>query len=194
MTGSSSRILTTHAGSLPRPPELIELNRRRAAGEGSEEELAEQLRSAVADVVRRQADCGIDIVNDGEFGKAMVASVDYGAWLTYAYERLAGWEARDEEQQPLFMRDADEFPDFYGEMWQELDEGGSAAKIMTRVYTQPPTFVGQEAVRRDVENLRAAMSDAGAEQGFVTAIAPASFNRGQDRHFESERDFLFALA
>ena len=194
MTESRSRILTTHAGSLPRPDALIELNRRRAAGESDDESLAKLLRSSVADVVRRQVECGIDVVNDGEFGKAMTASTDYGAWLTYGYDRLGGWEAREEQQQPLAMRDAADFPDFYPAMWQELDIGGSARKIMTTVFTGPVTYRGQDAVARDLANLSAALSAVDAEEAFVTAVAPASFNRGQDRYYGSDRDFLFGLA
>ena len=93
MKRSVNRILTTHVGSLPRPNDLVELYRDSAP----ESKLLPRLRSAIADVVRRQSDCGIDTVNDGEFGKAMRRSVDFGAWWSYVYDRLAGFELREEE-------------------------------------------------------------------------------------------------
>src|SRR5215212_5226125 len=86
-----STILTSHAGSLPRPDDLIELNRRRMDGEGvDEEQYAKELHEATIDVVRRQRDVGIDLPNDGEYGHAMGAKVDYGAWWSYIFTRLGG--------------------------------------------------------------------------------------------------------
>ena len=92
MKRSIDRILTTHAGSLPRPEDLMELYREDAP----DSKLLPRLQSAIADVARRQADTGIDIVNDGEFGKAMRRAVDFGAWWSYVYDRLAGFEVRKE--------------------------------------------------------------------------------------------------
>ena len=92
MKRSTDRILTTHSGSLSRPADLIEINRARAAGESKDEAAyAKCLTAAVADVVRKQREVGIDIVDDGEFGKPMAAQYDYGAWWNYAFaphERL----------------------------------------------------------------------------------------------------------
>ena len=86
MKRSETRILTTHVGSLPRPKDLIELYQQDAP----DSTLLPRLKSAVAEVVNQQAGAGIDIVNDGEFGKAMRRSVDYGAWWSYIYDRIAG--------------------------------------------------------------------------------------------------------
>ena len=89
------RILTTHAGSLPRPDDLIELNRARQAGESRDESAYQQaLEAAVADVVRRQRAIGIDLPGDGEYGKAMGHRVNYGAWWSYSFQRLGGLVAR----------------------------------------------------------------------------------------------------
>src|SRR3984893_5949145 len=85
-------ILTTHGGSLPRPNDLVELYRDNAL----DDRLLPRLRSAIAEVVERQSQSGIDIVNDGEFGKAMRRSLDFGAWWSYVYDRLAGFEVREE--------------------------------------------------------------------------------------------------
>jgi 5-methyltetrahydropteroyltriglutamate--homocysteine methyltransferase len=194
MKRSTSRILTTHAGSLPRPEALLELNRRRAAGEASEEQLTAMLREAIEEVVRRQVECGVDVVNEGEYGKAMVNAVDYGAWLVYAYDRISGWEQVDEPVVPLTLRDTDDFPGFYEEMWAEMGRGGGAQKIMTRLFTGPPAYVGRQTVQRDLDCLKAAVTAVPCEEAFVTSVAPASFERGQDRYHDSVADFMFALA
>src|SRR5580698_1768951 len=94
-----NRILTSHAGSLPRPDNLIRLNERRAtaAAEATTDEHAYQaaLGGAVTDVVKRQRDTGIDLVNDGEYGHSMGQRYDYGTWWTYVFERLANIELTD---------------------------------------------------------------------------------------------------
>jgi 5-methyltetrahydropteroyltriglutamate--homocysteine methyltransferase len=87
------RILTSHAGSLPRPEDLVALNRERASGEFTDETgYAARLRTAVADVVARQRQTGIDLVNDGEYGHSMGQRYDYGSWWTYVFQRLGGVE------------------------------------------------------------------------------------------------------
>src|SRR6478672_12443489 len=93
MKRSTNRILTTHVGSLPRPDDLMALYRDDAP-DGT---LQPRLRSAIGDVVRRQTESGIDIVNDGEFGKAMRSAMDFGAWWSYVYPRLQGFELSDEQ-------------------------------------------------------------------------------------------------
>ena len=93
MKRSTGRVLTTHVDSLPRPDDLMALYRDNA----SDESLQLRLRSAIGDVVRRQVESGIDVVNDGEFGKAMRSAMDFGAWWSYVYPRLAGYELREEQ-------------------------------------------------------------------------------------------------
>jgi 5-methyltetrahydropteroyltriglutamate--homocysteine methyltransferase len=196
MKGSQSRILTTHVGSLPRPDTLIEAFGRRYAGEADEDALAELLTKSVAEVVRHQVECGVDIVNDGEYGKSTTAASDYGPWLAYAWERLGGWERKEGAGGALQLRDADQFPTFYPEMWQEVGgAAGSAAEfIFHTVFTGPVTYVGQDLTRRDLDNLKAALAGVSVEEAFVTAVAPASISRGNNRYYDTERDYLFALA
>ena len=92
MKRSTDRILTTHSGSLSRPADLIEINRARAGGESKDEAAyARCLAAAVADVVRKQREVGVDIVDDGEFGKPMAAQYDYGVWWNYAFARMTGF-------------------------------------------------------------------------------------------------------
>src|SRR3954470_23221288 len=91
MRNSRGHIITTHVGSLPRPDNLIEANRAREAGESKDEAaFQEVLRQSVMDVVRQQKETGVDVPNDGEFGKSMGQRVNYRAWAMYAYERLGG--------------------------------------------------------------------------------------------------------
>src|SRR5262245_7038244 len=106
-----NRIATTHTGSLPRPAELIEFYRHGA----SEEELEQGLQTAVSDVVRRQADIGIDVVNDGEFGKPVVGDLDYAAFTRYRFERISGYELHAEDESKLLAagKDAHDYPGFY---------------------------------------------------------------------------------
>ena len=89
MRGSTDRILTSHVGSLPRPDALIEANRAREAGAAVDEAV---LRQAVTDVVRRQTELGVDIPNDGEYGKSVIHRVHYGDWWSYAFQRWGGIE------------------------------------------------------------------------------------------------------
>ena len=93
MRGSSDHILTSHAGSLPRPDALIEAYRAREGGEvDNDRVIEEQLRTEIGEVVRRQRDLGIDVPGDGEFGKAMGHRVNYRAWWSYSFQRLGGLE------------------------------------------------------------------------------------------------------
>ena len=115
MKRSDQRIITTHVGSLPRPDGLMALYRENASDEG----LQPQLRSAVSDIVRRQSANGIDVVNDGEFGKAMRSAMDFGAWWSYVYPRLAGYELREEQAKKgraawtFGSKERKEFAEFY---------------------------------------------------------------------------------
>ncbi|HWI21943.1 MAG TPA: hypothetical protein VNT22_04925, partial [Baekduia sp.] len=111
MKRSTDRILTSHVGSLPRPAELLELYRSGA----SDEELARSLRAATADVVQRQIDAGIDIVNDGEFGKPMDDDVEFGAWGSYVFGRLGGYEMQPVNEMELLLETAEglAFPEYY---------------------------------------------------------------------------------
>lgn len=93
MKRSTQRILTTHVGSLTRPDDLMALY----AANAPDEKLQPRLRTAVGDIVRQQAESGIDVVNDGEYGKAMRSTMDFGAWWSYVYPRLEGFELREEQ-------------------------------------------------------------------------------------------------
>jgi 5-methyltetrahydropteroyltriglutamate--homocysteine methyltransferase len=112
---SVDRILTTHVGSLPRPDDLVDLYRQ----EAPDGKLLPRLKSAVAEVVQKQTAVGIDVVNDGEFGKAMRRAMDFGAWWSYVYHRLAGFELREEHAKKgraawtFGSKERKEFAEFY---------------------------------------------------------------------------------
>src|SRR6266849_4610223 len=96
MRTSTDHILTSHAGSLPRPDELIAANRARDAAEADECEFRQTLAAAVSEIVRRQHQIGIDVPGDGEFGKSMAQRVNYGSWWRYSWQRLSGIASGDQ--------------------------------------------------------------------------------------------------
>jgi 5-methyltetrahydropteroyltriglutamate--homocysteine methyltransferase len=204
MKHSESRILTTHAGSLPRPDELLPGNLE-AASEPERDPSAhrQRLRAAVQEVVRRQINAGIAVVNDGEYGKAMRARRDYGAWLVYVMERLTGYEAAAGENagEPVtsvkprsfyHRRDRLSFPEVYAEIDQEMY--GGRPRPTGRAIVAPITYKGQEALQADIDHLRAALDGNRATEAFMTSVAPGSFGREQNHYYRTQEEFLFAIA
>src|SRR5919197_4343197 len=212
MERSTDRILTTHVGSLPRPDYLLELDQQKRRGEAYDEaEHTDRLRRAVAEIVRRQVELGVDVVNDGEYGKSPRAKVDYGPWMFYVYERLTGWEPYEpgtpepeqREEEPLVARrperrDWTTLADFYQEevlpALRPPSHPSAAPTYMRLWFTGPVSYVGEGSARRDVEDLRAALSGVDVREAFMTAVAPESFARGRNRYYRRESDFLYALA
>jgi 5-methyltetrahydropteroyltriglutamate--homocysteine methyltransferase len=149
MKRSDDRILTTHVGSLVRPPELIELVRARGRGEpGNDAAMSALVANATADVVRQQADAGVDVVSDGEYGKPNFAG--------YVSDRLSGFEAREpkpgESAIGNWGRDRLAFREFY-----EQDASAQAGSPgVQMVCTGPIAYVGQERVQADIANFKAA--------------------------------------
>lgn len=189
MRRSTDRILTTHVGSLIRPPEVRAFLRARANGEQPDENVYQaQLSAAVAKIVSQQVAAGVDVVSDGEFGKAI-------SWSQYALERLSGFErkpiqSRDENP---FNRGADRtrFAEFYA----ELDAKDGVATTMEAVCTGPITYTGQAAVQRDIANLKAALAGSGATEGFLPVAAPASVIPDRRNVFyKNDDDMLTAIA
>jgi len=209
MRSSSTHILTSHAGSLPRPEHLIEANRARAAGEASDEQAFQaQLRAAVIDVVRQQKDLGIDIPGDGEFGKAMGHKINYGAWWSYSFQRLGGleltgsslWDMPPRRRQPGEVvltsfgdrRDREKFRAAY----TDPESGVSTGPRPTRfpICTGPLTYTGQAAIAADIANFKAGFAAAGLTEGFMTSVAPGSLSRIGNKYYRTEEEFLFACA
>ena len=196
MKRSIDRILTSHAGSLPRPDALIAVNQAKLAGSGFDEKVYEErLGAAVGEVCRMQAALGIDVVNDGEFGKATRGVIDYGAWSSYAWARLSGWEQGEAGPLPALAnrRDRQKFAEFYRELDATSFLSSSSMGGRPPVFTGPIAYIGQRAVARDIENFTAALNRVKAEEGFISAVAPGSFARRQNRYYRSDEEFLFAL-
>jgi 5-methyltetrahydropteroyltriglutamate--homocysteine methyltransferase len=191
MRRSTDRILTTHVGALQRPAELSKA--MAARGQWSPDVLS-LLGASVADVVRRQADTGIDIVDDGEFGKTM--------WSWYIRDRLDGIETRDlTGKEVVTGRDRAQFPGFYA--WAEAN--ASLFGYMEDSYfwssnaTQPvvtgPLRYRPEAVQRDIANLRAALAGNPAAEAFLPVVAPASVEVGlANEYYGSHDDLMRAIA
>jgi 5-methyltetrahydropteroyltriglutamate--homocysteine methyltransferase len=197
MIRSERRILTTHAGSLPRPDDLIALNVARLSGRPYDERAyAERLASAVVEICRRQAEIGIDIINDGEFGKATRGPIDYGAWQSYAWGRIGGWEYGPPRDMPQTVgrRDRVKFANFYRELNQNSQTSTTPASGRPQIVTSPINYTGHAALRADLENFAAGMKQAAAAEGFITSIAPGSLGRRQNEFYKSDEEYLFAMA
>jgi 5-methyltetrahydropteroyltriglutamate--homocysteine methyltransferase len=199
MKRSVGRILTTHVGSLPRPNDLVELYRDNAP----DGKLQPHLRSAIAEVVRQQADSGIDIVNDGEFGKAMRRSVDFGAWWSYVYDRLAGFELRQEQANKgrgawtFGSKERKEFAAFYaddGGMGSAGGAGSSSSRMFGLTCTGPIKYTGHAIVAHDIQNLASALGGARVEEAFMTAVSPATMQILPNEYYKSREDYTWALA
>lgn len=205
MQRSTERILTTHVGSLPRPAELVELDMSKRAGRAYDELAREaQLRDGVAMVVRQQDEAGIDVVNDGEYGKAVRGRIDYGPWSSYINERLGGWVPYEPGTPDLpaagvemlvsrgaQRRERDVFADFYRD---EPALTGPATPQQQMRFTAPVTYVGQALLERDLANLKTALQAVSPTEAFVTSVAPGSFGRAANRYYQTEEEYLFALA
>jgi len=185
----TSRILTTHVGSLVRPPQLREfLAAQRDKRPYDEAAFARTLHDSVADVVRRQAEIGLDIINDGEYGKTI-------SWSRYVLQRLSGFEQRpsNESGMPAAVvgRDRREFADFYA----DYDRSQGFSGMSGWVLTGPIRYTGQAALARDLDNFKAAAKGAKAGDLFMAAVAPASVAPDRiDHYYKSDEDYVFAVA
>ena len=201
MKRSDGRIITTHVGSLPRPDDLMALYRDNAP-DGT---LTPRLRAAIADVVRRQSESGIDVVNDGEFGKAMRSAMDFGAWWSYVYPRLAGFALREEQAKQgraawtHGSKERKEFAAFYAAEASAAasaakQSGSSTAGLYGLTCTGPVKYVGHAAIARDIDNLKAAVGPARVPETFMTAVSPATLQILPNEHYNSREDYTLALA
>jgi 5-methyltetrahydropteroyltriglutamate--homocysteine methyltransferase len=187
------RILTTHVGSLIRPPDLVTFLRAKDRGEPyDEEEFAACLRRSVADVARRQAEIGIDLVSDGEFGKSL-------SWSRYVRERLAGFSEK-ESTGPQAGEGEAVFPgtdkSLFAEFYAEYDKTqGLTGSLSNWVCTGPVRYVGHAALQRDIEDLKEAIAGLEVVDGFLPVVAPASVVPvRRDEFYASEEEFVFAVA
>ncbi len=190
MHRSTNRILVTHQGTLPRPPEIRDLLVKKTAGETIDEaELQRHITTHVAAGVRQQVAAGIDVVNDGEIGKT--------SFNDYVRERLGGLGPTDEPYvSHISGRDVKEFPEYFGNTTDAF--GGRPRGGVRRVVyacTGPLTYTGQAFIQRDIANLKAALNGAGASEAYLPAIAPGSVEHWlRNSYYATDEQFLFALA
>ncbi|HKW36898.1 MAG TPA: cobalamin-independent methionine synthase II family protein [Burkholderiales bacterium] len=188
MKRSEDRILTTHAGSLPRPADLLELIRAKEHG-GSYDRgaYAARVRSAVAAIVDKQVRLRIDVVDDGEMGKP--------GFIPYVNERLAGFEVdRGRSGSPFAgSREFKAFPEFYEWFGRALPS--PAASLPHMVCTGPISYKGHAQVRADIDNLKAALAGRDVEEAFLPAISPAGIEEWQkNRYYRTDEEYLYAIA
>ncbi|MFZ3236106.1 MAG: cobalamin-independent methionine synthase II family protein [Stellaceae bacterium] len=208
MRRSTDRILTSHAGSLPRPDALIAANRAHETGAALDERRYEDtLREAVGDVVRHQQDLGIDIPGDGEFGKPMGQSVNYGSWWRYSWQRLGGlrhdgpslYEMAPRRSRPGEVvltsfgdrRDRTQFAAAYGDPDSGITTG---PRPPAPVCVTPLTYTGDDAIKADIARFKAALAAAGVVEGFMSAVAPGSAARIGNEYYKTDEELLYACA
>lgn len=184
MTHSTERILTTHCGSLPRPKDLLDLMKAKAQGASYDEgAYTARVRSAVSEIVRRQIEAGIDIPTDGEQGKP--------GFFAYVRERLEGFEPRPDAHFPRFTAETEAFPEYYEEYMGRAMTGGAVAPIIPLVCTGPVRYRGEAAVRRDIENLNAAIAGQRVADVFLPSVAPSGV--GFNEYYPTEQEYFEAV-
>jgi 5-methyltetrahydropteroyltriglutamate--homocysteine methyltransferase len=179
---STARVLTTHAGSLPRPIDLLELMQR---APGDDAACAARVRSAVDEAVKRQVATGLDVVTDGEMSKP--------SFITYVTDRLTGFEpSREPGALPWAgSKEVAAFPEFYEPSLRQSPNAAAPRFCCTG----PIAYRGQALVQRDIDNLRAALKGLVVEEAFIPAIAPSNVEGRQvNLYYKTDEDYLFAIA
>jgi 5-methyltetrahydropteroyltriglutamate--homocysteine methyltransferase len=184
---SNNRIQTTHIGSLPRPHDLLDIMKAKFAKQPYDDKAYQaKLSKAVADCVRKQVDCGIDFVTDGEFSKP--------GFFTYVQERLEGFEARPNQKLLLFQKEVSSFPEYYAEYFKQAMMGGTIVPITPVVCVGPVKYRGERLLQIDIENLKAAAKAAGVpeKKAFLPATAPSGV--GINEYYKTDEEYFHALA
>src|SRR5262245_45481937 len=185
MKRSTDRILTTHVGSLPRPTDLLDMMRANGQGRGVDQAAYDRrLRAAVGEIVRKQVELGIDVIDDGEYGKP--------SFVTYVNERLGGFEpdkGSGARSHWLSSREALSFPEYYNNV------GMGPPRPDNMICTGPITYKGHALLQRDIDNLKAALDGATPAEVFMPAISPSNLEeRHKNAYYKSEEEYLFAFA
>ena len=205
MRRSTDHILSTHGGNLPRPADLDALL---AKADEHREAIDKRLPLAVKEVVDRQIECGVDIVNDGEYVKA----ANMGHYVGYIQARVTGYETqeRDPSTPPkrafVAERDRRQFPGFYTSGLWFAGSGGPVRpgfskpgevprrSLKEQVCTAPLRYIGQEAIAKDIAALKEGLKGKSAD-GFIAALGPLSLGSGaRNKHYRDERDYMMAVA
>jgi 5-methyltetrahydropteroyltriglutamate--homocysteine methyltransferase len=181
---TAGRILTTHVGSLARPHDLLDLMKAKLAGQSYDQSAYDaRVRSAVIDVVKRQVEAGIDAVADGEQSKP--------GFFSYVRERLQGFEPKPEKKLSLFAAEVKAFPEYYAQYFKEAMLGGMLMPFVPLVCTGPVRYRDLAPLKRDIENLKAAMKAAGAKSAFMPAVAPSGV--GYNEYYRNQEEYFHAV-
>src|SRR5580693_7507601 len=184
---NTDRIQTTHIGSLPRPHDLLDLMKAKFTSQPFDERKFETLLAkSVDDVVRKQAECGIDIVTDGEFSKP--------GFFTYVHERLEGFERRPNQKLKLFAQEVAAFPEYYAEYFKQAMMGGAIVSLAPVVCVGPIKYRGDAFVKRDIANVKRAAAAAGVPDHHVFLPATAVSGVGVNEYYKSDEEYFHALA
>ena len=184
---NTGRIQTTHIGSLPRPHDLLDIMKAKLNKQPYDEaEFQAKLSKAVAETVKRQVECGIDIVTDGEFSKP--------GFFTYIQQRLEGFESRPNQKLILFQQEIEAFPEYYAEYFKTAMLGGALIPITPVVCVGPVKYRGEKLLQIDIDNVKAAAKAAGipASRVFLPATAPSGV--GINEYYKSDEEYFQALA
>ncbi|MBW3067925.1 cobalamin-independent methionine synthase II family protein [Actinomyces sp. 594] len=204
----AKQIRTTHVGSLPRTEALLEANAAHAAGTLDDAGLAAVVAEQTDAVVARQAEIGLTIVNDGEYGHAMTEKVDYGAWWSYSFSRFSGLELLDQlperKPTPAGKLELDAMTDrrdwvAYADAYSDPTSGIHLATRRPWVFpvvTGEIRYTGQDVVARDIAALTRALEGAGKplSEGFVASVSPASAARVGNYYYEDDEAAVWAWA
>jgi 5-methyltetrahydropteroyltriglutamate--homocysteine methyltransferase len=188
MQRSIERILTTFVGSLARPTDLLAMMQAKERGQPYDHAaFAGRVRNAVAEVVRRQVEAGVDIVTDGKQGKA--------GFSGYVSERLTGFAPQETAPRTgpwVGSREERAFPEYYA--WYAQWRGGGVAAPVSWVCTSPITYKGQRAVQTDIDNLKTALTGLQVEEVFMPAISPTSIGCGRrNEYYPTQEAYLYAI-
>jgi 5-methyltetrahydropteroyltriglutamate--homocysteine methyltransferase len=188
MQRSTDRILTTHVGSLIRPDSIRQHLRAKQRGEGYDPAAhAQNLKETVADVVRQQAEVGVDVISDGEFGKGI-------SWSQYVIDRVSGFERRPfrpDAGNPFTVgADRKRFPEFY----KELDARDHVETVSDTVAVAPIRYTGQALLQADIDNFKAALKNVKVVEGFLPVAAPASvIPDRKNEYYKNEEELAEAI-
>jgi len=185
MNHSTDRILTTHCGSLPRPKDLLDLMKAKINGDPYDAgAYAARIRSAVSEIVRQQVECGIDVPTDGEQGKQ--------GFFAYVNERLTGFEPRPGPRPAMFEAEVRDFPEYYKQYFSTAMLGVTIAPLVQFACTGPVSYRGQDALSRDIDNLKAAVHGLDPSDVFLPAVAPSGV--GKNEYYPSYEAYMLAVA
>lgn len=184
---NTHHIQTTHIGSLPRPHSLLDLLKAKYSGQSYDEnKLNSVLTQSVADCVREQVECGIEVVTDGEYSKP--------GFFTYVRERFDGYKSRPNQKLMIFQQEIAAFPEYYAQYFKEAMMGGAILPLVPVACTGPVKYKGEDKLQVDIANVKAAAKAAGVpdHQVFLPATAPAG--AGTNEYYKTDEDYFHAVA